>query len=487
MLDAYASQDMEAQLEAWAGAGLDGLGCDPGAIDATQSFDGQERSDSAIRQLNDDALVDSALGLFRRNLSQFERLSPEEEKALGVELEQLYFDIVNAILVRQISAKDFLAVLKRVARSPVKLPAVGDKQSYYILLREIKELTTPSTKMDALHKVIGVFTDFTNNRQKGDAILPNEVQQAIKTIAWPGPFIIAVARRYVVNSDSKTQLDLALQKYLKHHGHPLSVKIKPSKTSDLLTLTRRYYPLRDALVVKNIPLVFSIVNRYCLHSTTFPELLQEGIIGLIRAAEKYRVSTGNRFSTYAYTWIESKVRAARVKNNSLVPISPDLNTELARLYSCISELRVDGRNYDNHSLAKKLDSSPQRIQELLNLKRGIISFDSSLFSDEASTLHVKYPDKKSDTVKDVSDQELRQRLQELLPKVLNEREVFVINTRFGLNTIEQRTLGFIGKELSVSGESVRLIELNALKKLRNYLEVEPAGKDLFLCLLDSDV
>lgn len=432
----------------------------------------------------DEALAENAISVFRRNLSHIDRLTPEQEKELGESMEALYFTMVTAIMVRRPTAKVFVALLKLIVEKPLTLPLVGDKEAYYILLREFQELIKPATKKKALEQAVRVFESFLDSGTRKKT-LPDDVQLAIQSIQWPGPLLVAILNRFLRLNYGKGKIDSALQAYMLHYGCAKATKKNTEQTKIFQQYIVNYFQMRDTFVLKNIPLVFSITNRYCLHSASYAEMLQEGIVGLIRAAEKYRASTGNRFSTYAYTWIESKVRLARVRSNSLVPLTPKLNTELSRVHQCIEALKAKGEKPNVELLARRLKSEPTKIQGLLDLKRGMISFDSTLSGDEGSTLHNRYADDALDIPDDIGLSELQQRLQAVLPKVLTPREVRVVNSRFGMNTTKQKTLVRLGKELKVSGENVRLIEQNALNKLKAYLLQHPVGKDLLLFLSDS--
>ena len=204
---------------------------------------------------------------------------------------------------------------------------------------------------------------------------------------------------------------------------------------------------RRHLSEANLRLVVSVAKRYAGRGLPFLDLIQEGNLGLMKAAEKFEPERGFKFSTYATWWIRQSITRAIADQGRTIRIPVHLVESINRVKKTAGDLlRKNGREPTVEEIAARLDMEPARVRELLQLAQDPISLETPV--DEAGR------------------QLLRRELFSVL-KSLTPREERVIALRFGLEDGRARTLEELGKEFNVTRERVRQIEAKALRKLRH--------------------
>ena len=206
---------------------------------------------------------------------------------------------------------------------------------------------------------------------------------------------------------------------------------------------------RRALSEANLRLVVSVAKRYVGRGLPFLDLIQEGNLGLMKAAEKFEPERGFKFSTYATWWIRQSITRAIADQGRTIRIPVHLVENINRVKKTAGELlRKNGREPTVEEIAVQLDLEPDRVRELLQLAQEPVSQEAGVPVDEAGR------------------QLLRRELMNVL-KSLTPREERVIALRFGLEDGRSRTLEELGREFNVTRERVRQIEAKALRKLRH--------------------
>ena len=225
---------------------------------------------------------------------------------------------------------------------------------------------------------------------------------------------------------------------------------------------------RRRLSEANLRLVVSVAKRYAGRGLPFLDLIQEGNLGLMKAAEKFEPDRGFKFSTYATWWIRQSITRAIADQGRTIRIPVHLVEHINRVRKTAGELlRKNGREPTAEEIAVRLEMEPDRVRELLQLAQEPVSLETPVGEEEDAHLEDFIQDEEARIpVDEAGRQLLRRELMSVL-KSLTPREERVITLRFGLDDGRPRTLEELGKEFNVTRERIRQIEAKALRKLRH--------------------
>ncbi len=229
---------------------------------------------------------------------------------------------------------------------------------------------------------------------------------------------------------------------------------------------------RNTLVEHNLKLVISLASVYMNRGLPFPDLIQEGNIGLVRAAEKYDHRKGFKFSTYATFWIRQAITRSLSNTSRTIRLPAHITEKLFRLTKLTEVMVYElGREPTEEELVERSGIKLQIVQIHMTNMLDPLSIDTTPVGDvgEECNLIDLIEDESTPTANEVIDRlVLRDQITDELMAVLTPREKSVIELRFGLFTEGNSfTLEQTGKALHVTRERARQIEWKALKKIRN--------------------
>jgi RNA polymerase primary sigma factor len=224
---------------------------------------------------------------------------------------------------------------------------------------------------------------------------------------------------------------------------------------------------RKILINSNLRLVVKIAKGYLSHDMELLDLIQEGNVGLIKAAEKFDFKKNVRFSTYASFWIRQSIARA-ISNKSRMIRFPHRKEERLRKITKAQQrlIRDLGRDPDVEEIAGETSLEETEVKSILTLPDKVVSFESFAESDHCSIGHVIEDPKYSPDYTVMRDY-LREKTHQMLA-ILSEREKQVLLLRYSFLQGEHFTLKEIGKKLEISPETVRQIEMKALHKIRDH-------------------
>jgi RNA polymerase primary sigma factor len=225
---------------------------------------------------------------------------------------------------------------------------------------------------------------------------------------------------------------------------------------------------REHLIRANSRLVISVAKKYIGRGVPFLDLIQEGNIGLIRAANKFNYQLGHKFSTYATWWIRQAVTRAIADQSRTIRVPVHMGDQINKLLRTSHRLTQElGRQPTSQELAIAMDIPTRKAEEMLKVARRPLSLEMPTDEEGNSELGDFIEDE--DSV--APDGEVTSAmLQELLREILHDlppREVRILQLRYGLVDGETYTLEEVGKKLGVTRERVRQIEAQALSRLRH--------------------
>ncbi|MGZ4290838.1 MAG: sigma-70 family RNA polymerase sigma factor [Gaiellaceae bacterium] len=262
----------------------------------------------------------------------------------------------------------------------------------------------------------------------------------------------------------------SLQLFLNEAGrYPLLTAAEEVELAKLVE--QGHKAAKDRMVNSNLRLVVSIAKKYQGHGLSLLDLIQEGIIGLIRAVEKFDWRRGFKFSTYATWWIRQAVQRGVANKSRTIRIPVHIVEREQKIARAERELITEfERPPTDEEIAKKTRLLVKHVREVRTAARTVASLDKAIGDDSDTS----FGDMVAQDGADIEEEVVVALGEDALHRAiatLPDREKFVIVTRFGLGGDEPKSLETIGREMGITRERVRQIETQALRRLAQQREI----------------
>ena len=290
-------------------------------------------------------------------------------------------------------------------------------------------------------------------------------------------YLEAAAREPLLTKEEEVELAMAIE-----HGEEAEQRLAAGRLRSEKSIkqskdgVRKGRAARQRFIRANLRLVVSIARKYQGQGLPFLDLVQEGNIGLMRAVELFDWRRGFKFSTYATWWIRQAITRAIADRGRQIRLPVHVHDQIRKMRRTVVQFSERmGRDPTPEELSKMLDVPAEEVDRLMEAeRREPVSLQAPVGEDTELGDLLQQADEQS-PLDAVEDAMLRDEIGQAVLNVLDDRERRVIALRYGLGNGHPMSLRDVGKQMGLSGERVRLIEREALRKLRDSEIVNAAG------------
>jgi len=406
-----------------------------------------------------------SLSVYREAIASVELLSAEDERALGRELSE-----ARAELTRVLAAVPEASLLLCAAWAEAKDGARYISDVVHSTRRPAEDAGGPEggAERPTVHALARRLADAAaqwRHAQPEPGVAANaeraaEIRARLEdTFAALGPAFVALR-----------EIHEALARTVPDGGPEVATAVRSGRP-----LVARYQRAWNRMVEANLRLVMAIARRFEDHGLDMEDLVQEGNLGLFRAADKFDHSLGFKFSTYASRWIWQAITRAIAERGRTIRVPSHVHDQVLRLGRLSGGLRGRlAREPRVAELADESERSPGQVRDTLRVASPVVSLDAPLGHDAGdATLGDLIQGEGGDPIDDAEDADTVRKVLELLSH-LPEREALIIKLRYGIGVAEPYNLEQIGSVLGVTRERARQLESRAMSRLREDVTPELA-------------
>jgi len=308
----------------------------------------------------------------------------------------------------------------------------------------------------------------TEEETRRDLVVDDNYLANIDTDDTIGLYLKEVGRVPLLTAEEEVELAQRIERGRLAREELARGNVSPRRRKELQLLIEDGWAAREHLITANSRLVISVAKKYMGRGVPFLDLIQEGNIGLIRAAKKFDYRRGHKFSTYATWWIRQAVTRAIADQGRTIRVPVHMGDQINKLLRVQHQLTQRlGRDPSVEELADALEVTPQKVENMIQVARRPLSLETPTDDEEDSVLGDFIQDEEVAAPDETATYNL---LREHLDSVLNglpPREVRILQLRYGLLDGQAYTLEEVGRKMGVTRERVRQIEAQALSRLRH--------------------
>ncbi len=298
-------------------------------------------------------------------------------------------------------------------------------------------------------------------------IEPEDYLANVETKDTVGLYLKEAGRVPLLTPQEEIDITKRMELGLNAREQITSLDLTPDERLELQALIEDGWAAREHLIRANARLVISVAKKYMGRGVPFLDLIQEGNIGLMRAAKKFDHNRGYKFSTYATWWIRQAVTRAIADQGRTIRIPVHMGDQVSRMLRTQHQLKQKlSRDPSIEELAEELDVPPKKVEEMIKLARYPLSLQMPIGDEEDDTLGDFIEDDSIPTPDTTAANNLLHEHLESVLDMLPPREARILQLRYGLVDGQYLTLNEVGRKMGVTRERVRQIEAQALRRLR---------------------
>lgn len=283
-----------------------------------------------------------------------------------------------------------------------------------------------------------------------------------------GLYIKEAARVPLLTYEEELELSQRIERGRLAREELAKGNVSERRRKELLRLAEDGWAARERLITANSRLVISVAKKYMGLGVPFLDLIQEGNIGLMRAAKKFDYRRGFKFSTYATWWIRQAVTRAIADQSRTIRVPVHMGDQISKMLRMQHRLKQElSRDPSVEELAESLGVTPEKVENMIQVAKRPISLQTPVGEEEDEVLGDFIEDEEAPAPDETATHNLlRQHLEEILDR-LPPREARILQLRYGLLDGQVLTLNEVGRKMGVTRERVRQIEAQALRRLRS--------------------